>query len=170
MVAFNNMFTPLNQNHNYNTCAAINHLLDIPQKQICHCGTYSIVFTASKLWNDGLAIIVTCHKHVLYCEVTAFKKTIFQRFFSKYNENSNWNDWALFCKIAIHGDYQKHIVFFYQYSISQIQYLNFIFCIYLPVIVLFTCILIYLKPFPGFSSFFYFLLYIYIYFFSIINS
>ena len=32
VVIFNNMCTPLNLNHNHITCAAINHLLDIPQK------------------------------------------------------------------------------------------------------------------------------------------
>ena len=39
VVIFNDMFTPLNLNHNHNTHAAINHLLDIPQKQTCHYRT-----------------------------------------------------------------------------------------------------------------------------------
>ena len=101
VVIFNNMFTPLNLNHDHNTRAAINHLLDIPQKQTCHYGTYSMVFTASKIWND---ILRKSNKDLLYCELSAFKKTIFQRFFSKY-ENDNWTDWALFSKTAIHGGY-----------------------------------------------------------------
>ena len=46
------MFTALNLNHNYNTCAAINHFLDMPQELKCHYGTYSMVFTVSKVWND----------------------------------------------------------------------------------------------------------------------
>ena len=99
VVIFNNMFTPLNLNQNHNTCAAINHLLDIPQKQTCHYGTYSIIFTASKVSND---ILRKSNKDLLYCEFPAFKKTIFQSFFSKY-ENNNWNYEALFCKTAIHG-------------------------------------------------------------------
>ena len=41
-------------------------------------------------------------KDLLYCELSAFKKTIFQRFFWKY-ENDNWTDWGLFSKTAIHG-------------------------------------------------------------------
>ena len=85
VVIFNNMFTPLNLNHDHNTCATINNLLDIPQKQTCHYGTYSMVFTASKIWND---ILRKSNKDLLYCELSAFKKTIFQRFFSKY-ENVN---------------------------------------------------------------------------------
>ena len=40
---FNNMFNPLGINHTHNTCTAINHLLDIPRKQITHYGTYSII-------------------------------------------------------------------------------------------------------------------------------
>ena len=83
VVIFNNMFTPLNLNHDHNTHAAMNHLLDIPQT--CHYGTYSMVFTASKIWND---ILRKSNKDLLYCELSAFKKTIFQRFFSKY-ENDN---------------------------------------------------------------------------------
>ena len=83
-----NMFTPLFLNHNHNTCAAINHLLGIPQKQTSHYRTYSIVFTASKVWND---ILRKSNKDLLYCEFSAFKKTISQSFFSKY-ENNNWND------------------------------------------------------------------------------
>ena len=101
VVIFNNMFTPLNLNRDRNTRAAINHLLDIPQKQTCHYGTYSMVFTASKIWND---ILRKSNKDLLYCELSAFKKTIFQRFFSKY-ENDNWTDWALFSKTAIHDGY-----------------------------------------------------------------
>ena len=54
MVIFNNLFTRLNLNHDHNTRAAINHLLDIPQTQTCHYGTYCMVFTASKVWNNIL--------------------------------------------------------------------------------------------------------------------
>ena len=84
VVIFNIMFTPLNLNHDHNTCAAVNHHVDIHQKQMCHYGTYSMVFTASKIWN----ILRKSNKDLLYCELSAFKKTIFQRFFSKY-ENDN---------------------------------------------------------------------------------
>ena len=71
MVIFNDMLTPLNLNHNHNTRAAINHLLDIPQKQTRHYGTYSIVFTASEVWND---ISRKSNKDPLYCEFPAFRK------------------------------------------------------------------------------------------------
>ena len=90
--------TPLNLNHDHDTHAAINHL-DIPQT--CHYGTFSMVFTASKIWSD---ILRKSNKDLLYCEWSAFKKTIFQRFFSKY-ESNNWTDWAVFSKTAIHGGY-----------------------------------------------------------------
>ena len=100
VVILNNIFTPLNLNHDHNTCAAINHLLDIPQKQTCHYGTYSMVFTASKIWND---ILRKSNKDLFYCELSVFNKTIFQRFCSKYKNNDNWTDWTLFSKTAIHG-------------------------------------------------------------------
>ena len=61
-----NMFTPLNLNHDHNIHAAINHFLDIPQKQTCHYRTYSTVFTASKIWNDILR--KSNIKDLLYCE------------------------------------------------------------------------------------------------------
>ena len=51
----------------------LNHLLHIPQKQSCHYGTYSIVCTASKVWND---ILRKSNKDLLCCEFFAFKKTI----------------------------------------------------------------------------------------------
>ena len=51
----------------------LNHLLHIPQKQTCHYGTYSIVCTASKVWND---ILRKSNKDLLCCEFFAFKKTI----------------------------------------------------------------------------------------------
>ena len=54
VVIFNDMFTPLILSHKHNNRAAINHLLDMSQKQTCHYETYSMVFTASKLWNDIL--------------------------------------------------------------------------------------------------------------------
>ena len=85
VVIFNNMFTPLNLNHDHNTRAAINYLLDIPQKQICHYETYSMVFSASNIWND---ILKKSNKDLLYFKLSAFKNTIFQRFLSKY-ENDN---------------------------------------------------------------------------------
>ena len=57
----NKMFIPLNLNHN--TCAAINHLLDIPQMQTCHYRTYPMVFTASKVWNDILKLVSAIFFH-----------------------------------------------------------------------------------------------------------
>ena len=76
VVIFNNIFTPLNLNHDRNTLAAINHLFDILQKQTCHYGTYSLVFTASKIWND---ILRKSDKDLLYCELSAFNKTAIRR-------------------------------------------------------------------------------------------
>ena len=118
VVIFNNMFTPLNLNYDHNTHAALNHLLDIPQKQTCHYGTYSMVFTASKIWND---ILRKSNKDLLYCELSAFKKTIFQRFSRKY-ENDNWNDWGVLSNATIHGGYYCSFCIAFSYY-CNIQYL-----------------------------------------------
>ena len=64
VVIFKNMLTQLNLNHNHNTRAAINHLLDIPQKQTCNYGTYFMVFTASRIWNDILRKSKIFHQQV----------------------------------------------------------------------------------------------------------
>ena len=50
--------------------------------------TYSMVFTALKVWND---ILGKSNKDLLYCEFSQFKKIIFQKFFSKF-KNSNLTD------------------------------------------------------------------------------
>ena len=76
-----------------------------------------MVFTASKVWNDMLS---KSRKELLYCELTAFKKIVFQRFFSKY-ENSNWNDRALFAKIAIHGGYLKRDVVKHELRVTSCE-------------------------------------------------
>ena len=39
---------------NFDLLAAINHLLDIPQKQIFRYGTYYMTYTASVTWSDLL--------------------------------------------------------------------------------------------------------------------
>ena len=46
------MFSPLGLNHIHNTRAATNHLLDIPQGQTTHYGTYSMRSIASSALND----------------------------------------------------------------------------------------------------------------------
>ena len=46
----------LNLHPNSNT--AINHLLDILQKQTCHYGSCSMVFTASKVWHDIINLFI----------------------------------------------------------------------------------------------------------------
>ena len=43
-----------------------------------------MVFTALKIWND---ILRKSNKDLLYWELPAFKKTIFQRFLSKYEND-----------------------------------------------------------------------------------
>ena len=107
VVILNNIFTPLNLNHDHNTCAAINHLLDIPQKQTCHYGTYSMVFTASKIWND---ILRKPNKDLLYCELYLVKL-----------------QFMVVIKIV-------HFVFFYQYSIS---FICSVYCISLSIAIFF---------------------------------
>ena len=72
---FNDMFTPLGLNHTHNTCAATNHLLDIPQRQTTHCGTYSMTFIASSTWNDFQR---STNENLLEFQISEFKKIIFQ--------------------------------------------------------------------------------------------
>ena len=151
VVIFNNMFTPLNLNYDHNTRAAINHLLDIPQKQTCHYGTYSMVFTALKIWNK---IFRKSNKDLLYSQLSAFKETLFQRFFSKY-EIDNWTDWVLFSKAANHGGY---------YNCS--------FCILLPIFDIFIlfCILhLFIYSYIFFHLYIYIYIYVYIYIYIYIH-
>ena len=86
-------------------------------------------------------------KDLFYCELSAFKKTIFQRFFWKY-ENDNWADWALFSKTAIHG-------------VSW----NCSFCILLPIIniIYLFCIHLFICCYIFFYLYIYIYIYIYIY-------
>ena len=64
------------------------------------------------------------NRDLLYSKFSAFKKTIFQSFYSKY-ENNSWN-----VKLCFVLKYNIHFVFFYPYSISL---LYFLLCISLSV-------------------------------------
>ena len=75
------MINPLGLNHTYNTCAATNHLLDIPRGQTTHYGTYSITSIASSTWNDLQRNTV---ENLLECKISEFKKIIFQRYLAQY--------------------------------------------------------------------------------------
>ena len=79
------MFTPLSINHTFNTCTATNHLFDIPQKQTTHYGTYSITLTVSVTWND---LVWNTSQNVVDCKISEFKRTIFQTFLAKNNNNT----------------------------------------------------------------------------------
>ena len=107
------MFTPLNLNHYHNTCAAVDHLLDIPQKQTCHYGTYSMVFTASKIWNDTLR---KYNKNLLYSGLCAFKKTMFQRFSASMKMITQLIRLYLLKLQLMVVNKIVHFLFFYQYS------------------------------------------------------
>ena len=80
-----------------------------------------LFYSTSSLKNYEM-MLKKSNKDLLYYKFTAFNKTIYQRFFSKY-ENNNWNDWAWNC-----NSWQLlktfNVVLFYQYSISLI-YLAF---------------------------------------------
>ena len=82
---FNNMFTSLGINHTHNTSAATNHLLDIPQKQTTHYGTYSMTCTASVTWND---ILRNTSQNFVDCKITEFKRTILQTYLAKYSNKN----------------------------------------------------------------------------------
>ena len=68
------MFTPLGLNHTH-------HLLDIPQRQTTHYGTYSIASIASSAWNDLQRNTI---ENLLECKISEFKKIILQTYFAKY--------------------------------------------------------------------------------------
>ena len=146
MVIFNDMFTPLNLHHNHNTCAVINHLLDIPQKQTCHYETYSIIFTASKVWND---VLRKENKNLLYCEFSAVKKTIIQSFSATMKIIAEMVK-LYFVKLQ----FMVVIKLFILYSFTHIQYLFsilyavslylllYLFLFHLYMIFLFICFII----------------------------
>ena len=79
------MFTSLGINHTHNTRAATNHLLDIPQKQTTHYGTYSMTSTASVTWND---LLRNTSQKFVDCKITEFKRTVFQTYLAKYSNNN----------------------------------------------------------------------------------
>ena len=79
------MFTPLGIYHTRTTRAATNHLLDIPQKQTTHYGTYSMTSTASVTWND---LLRNTSQNFVDCKITEFKRTIFQTYHVKYSNNN----------------------------------------------------------------------------------
>ena len=79
------MFTPLGTNHPHNICAVKNNLLDTPQKETLHYGTYSIIFTASVTWND---LLRNTNQTFLDCKIDEFKRKMSQTHLVKYS-NSN---------------------------------------------------------------------------------
>ena len=83
LAKFNEMFLTLNQNHNYNTRAATNHLLDTPKILTVHYGENSVRSKASDSWNYLCRTIETLD--LLNCDFSQFKKTVFQTNFDKYN-------------------------------------------------------------------------------------
>ena len=153
MVIFNDMFTPLNLHHNYNQ-----HLCcykppswytseaDIPQKQTCHYETYSIIFTASKVWND---VLRKENKNLLYCEFSAVKKTIIQSFSATMKIIAEMVK-LYFVKLQ----FMVVIKLFILYSFTHIQYLFsilyavslylllYLFLFHLYMIFLFICFII----------------------------
>ena len=75
------MFTPLGLNHTNNARVATNHLLDIPQRQTTHFGTYSITLAALSAWNYLQRDII---KNLLECKISEFKEVTFQIYLAKY--------------------------------------------------------------------------------------
>ena len=110
------MLTPLIQNHNHNTRVAINHLLDIPQKETCHYGTYSMVFTASNVWNNILRkSIKTCY----IVNLMHSRKPYFKDFSASMKIATKIVE-LCFIKLQFMVAIESiiHIVFFYEYSKS----------------------------------------------------
>ena len=69
----------------HNTCAATNCLLDIPQKQTTHYGTYSMTSTASVTWND---LLRNTSQNSLDSKISEFKRTIFQTYLAKHSNDN----------------------------------------------------------------------------------
>ena len=108
--------------------------------------TYSMVFTALKVWND---ILGKSNKDLLYCEFSQFTKIIFQRFFSKLKTITELIK-PYFVKLQSMGVIKIiHFVFFYQYSVS---YFYSVYCISLYVTLFFTISFIYMSFFSFSSS------------------
>ena len=72
LAIFNEMFLTLNQNHNYNTRAATNHLLDTPKILTVHCGKNAVRSKASDSWNYLTRTIETLN--LLNCDFSQLKK------------------------------------------------------------------------------------------------
>ena len=88
------------------------------------------------------------NKNLLYYKFTAVNKTIFQRFFRKY-ENNNWNDWAWNW-----NSWQLlktfNFALFYQYSASLI------YSVFYLSLSVFTTFFIYFNTFFSVNTFFQF--------------
>ena len=168
MVAFNNMFTPLNQNHNYNTCAAINHLLDIYTSE-ANMSLLDLLWYL-QLQNYGMIDWLLLWPAINTCYIAKLlhsRKPYFRDFSASIMRIVTEMIELYFVKLQFMVIIKNiHIVFFYQYWISLI---NFIFCISLPVIVSFHLHTYLSQTFSRFLKFFYFFI-LYIYIFSIINS
>ena len=70
------VFTPLNLNHDHNTRGAINHLLDIPQKQTCHYGTYSNSIYSFK----NMEWLMSKGNQIKTCYIVNLRKPYFKDF------------------------------------------------------------------------------------------
>ena len=79
---FIKMLNMLNQNHTYNTRAATCNLIDITQVPISHFGESSIRLKTSQTWNE---LQRSLNMVFLNYGASGFKKSIFQTYFSNYN-------------------------------------------------------------------------------------
>ena len=76
---FNDLFLPLNTNHNHNTRAK--NLLDIPQTHTTHFGDNSIRNKAVRNWNTVQRI---SNNDLLTCDFNEFKKEIYNIYYNNY--------------------------------------------------------------------------------------
>ena len=82
---FHEIFIMLNQNHTYNTRAAVYHFLDIPQVKTTHFGQYSVKIQASETWNN---LQRTQNLDLLTSKPSEFKEALFQAYLAKYSNNT----------------------------------------------------------------------------------
>ena len=150
VVILNDMFVPLNLNHNHITRAAISHLLDVSQKQTCHYGTYSIVFTASKVWND---VLRKSNKDLLFCEFSAFKKTMLHistLFFMLYlficfytSFSSTYILYLLFCCWYLIARFVKEHIF-YKFHVHNFIIIFIVIIVIIIIFIIFSLFIIFI--------------------------
>ena len=117
------MFTPLDLNNTHNTRAVTNHLLDIPQRQTTHYGTYSIASVASSAWNGPQRNTI---ENLLECKISEFKKIIFEAYLAKHFNKSATNLLRHYLTKSLYTINSVRFFYFFIFFISVLFFCLFI--------------------------------------------